>query len=348
MNPSLPGAPSAQKSRLRRTVISVLLVSLAIHAVLGVGAGVWVIARYFTPPPAVFESRKVTALPPQIIDPRMASAELEGAAPKPALDEKIASLRETDFALPDLPRVPVDQVVDFDPSAVITDTASGFGFGQGGAGSGSGAAGGGGGGESFSFQFFGIESQAKSVVVMFDISKSVLTKAEKSGVPITRIRDETMKLIDGFSINTKFNLVQFSRIYQPMAPGMQPPSDAGKAMAKNWLEKEFRTDGMLPRYVRGARTPPPGTDSGIAFILDGVLAMGPDVVFLISDGSFQSEQNPDQVPWKNIEDVIDRHRSAGVATVIHFIGFEMKPGDKKELKKLVRMADGHLREVGMD
>lgn len=343
----MPVTTPVKKSRLRRTVISVLLVSLAIHAVLGVGAGVWVIARYFTPPPAVFESRKVTALPPQIIDPRMASAELEGAAPKPALDEKIASLRETDFALPDLPRVPADQVVDFDPSAAITDTAAGFGSGEGGAGSGTGTAGGGG-GEAVSFNFFGIESQAKSVVVMFDISKSVLTKAEKSGVPITRIRDETLKLIDGFSINTKFNLVQFSRIYQPMSAAMQPPSDAGKAMAKNWLEKEFRTDGMLPRTVRGARIPQPGADNGIAFILDGVLALKPDVVFLISDGSFQSEQNAIQVPWKDIGDVIDRHRKEGSSTVVHFIGFEMKPGDKTELKKLVRKTEGHLREVGQD
>ncbi|MDX6765424.1 MAG: hypothetical protein SFU85_01395 [Candidatus Methylacidiphilales bacterium] len=349
MNTPILDTPPGQKSRLRRTVVSVLVVSLAVHAVIGVGAGVWVIARYFSPPPAVFESKRVIAIPPQIIDPAMASAELEGAAPRPTMDEKIASLRETDFALPDLPKVPMDQVTDFDPSAVVTDSA-GLGSGFGGSGTGSGGGGGGGGGDGLGtgISFFGIKGQARSVVIMFDVSKSVQTKAEKAGVPITAIRDETTRLIEGLSINTTFNLVQFSRIYQPMAPEMQPPSDAGKAMAKKWLETEFRTDGMLPRSVRGSRVPAAGGDNGIAFILDGVLAMKPDMIFLISDGSFQSDLHAEQVPWKELEELVDKHRKLGTQTKINFIGFEMKPEDKKEMRSIVRKTDGTLKEIGRD
>jgi hypothetical protein len=217
-----------------------------------------------------------------------------------------------------------------------------------GTGSGGNGEGAGGGGEGVGFSFFGIQTQARSVVIVFDVSLSVLNKAQKAGVPITRIREETMKLIEGLSINTTFNLVQFSRYYQPLAAEMQPPSEAGKTAARNWLEKEFRTDGTLPRSVRGARSPKAGEDNGICFVLDGVLAMHPDAVFLISDGSFQSEQNAGQVPWKEVEDVIKKYEKTDVVTKIHFIGFEMRAEDMKEMRSLVRKTEGTMKEIGKD
>jgi len=342
-NAVLPEPPHKKKKN-HSVLVSVLLISIGLHVVAGIVAGVYIVAKWLTPPEATFVAKKMVAIPPQIIDPKMASAELEAAAPKPALDEKIASLRETDFALPDIPQMPVDQVMDFDPSAVISDSAVGLGTGQGGDGGG----GSGGGGEGTGLNFFGIQTQAKSVVIVFDVSLSVLNKAQKSGIPITKIQEETMKMIDGLSINTKFNLVQFSRFYQPLAVEMQSPNEASKKAAKNWLEKEFRTDGTLPRSVRGIKAPQAGEDNGICFVLDGVLAMQPDVIFLISDASFQSELNPSQVPWKDVEAVVKKHEKAGVATKINFIGFEMKPEDKKEMRSLARGTDGTLKEIGKD
>lgn len=348
MSARLAGTEGGQavgvRKKTRSVLVSVILISVGVHVVIGLAAAAYVVVKWIQPPEATFVARKIVALPPQIIDPRMASSELEAAASKPVLDEKIASLREMDFALPDLPALDTAEVVQFDPSAVISDSAAGLGAGAGGGGGG----GSGGGGEAVGLNFFGIQTQARSVIIVFDVSQSVQTKAEKAGVPITKIREETLRLVDALSIHTKFNLVQFSRIYQPMAPEMQPPSDAGKAAARAWLEREFRTDGMLPRSVRGARSPADGQDNGIAFVLDGVFAMKPDVVFLISDASFQSENNPSQVPWKEIEEVVERHRKAGQATRLHFIGFEMKPEDKREMRSIVRKTDGTLREVGKD
>lgn len=332
------------KKRNRSVLVSVLIFSIGVHVVGGLIAAAFIVAKWIAPPEAAFVAKKMVALPPQIIDPRMASAELEAAAPKPTLDEKIASVRETDFSLPDLPQIQTDQVAEFDPSALMADAAIGLGAGQGGGGGG----GAGGGGEGSGINFFGIQTQARSVIIVFDISLSVLNKAQHAGIPITAIREETIKLINGLSINTKFNLIQFSRIYQPMAQEMQPPNDAAKAAAREWLERQFRTDGMLPRSVRGARAPGPGEDNGITFVLRGVLAMQPDTVFIISDGSFQSEAHPSQVPWKDIEAVIRDHERSGSTTRIHFIGFEMKPEDKREMRSIVRRTGGTLREIGKD
>lgn len=324
--------------------IWVLVFSVAVHVIGGLAAAAYVVVKWFAPVEATFVAKKMVAIPPQIIDPRMASAELEAAAPRPMLDQKIASLRATDFALPDLPSFSADEVMDFDPSAVISSTTIGTGTGMGGGGGG----GLGGGGEGSGLSFFGIQTQAKSVIIVFDISRSVLTKAEKSGVPLTKIRDETMKLLDGLSIQTKFNLVQFSRAYQPLATGMQSPTEASKAAAKLWLEKEFRTDGLLPRSARGVVSPTAGQDNGIVFILDGVLAMQPDVVFLISDASFQSEKHASQVPWSEVTDVLKKHEKLGTAAKIHFIGFELKEENKKEMRSIVRKTGGTLKEIGRD
>jgi hypothetical protein len=88
-----------------------------VHVVLGVGAGLFVVLRHFTQPEAVFVSRPATILPPQVIDPKMAAAEFDAAASKPTLDKKLASVRPAEFALPDLPMLPSDQVPQMDFAA---------------------------------------------------------------------------------------------------------------------------------------------------------------------------------------------------------------------------------------
>ncbi|NJK92525.1 MAG: hypothetical protein HC904_12255 [Blastochloris sp.] len=301
-------------------------------------------AKWFAPPEATFVAKKMVAIPPQIIDPKMASAELERPHPNLPWMKKWPAYGKPASPCPTSPRCPWIRSwtsIPPPPSPIPPWVSVPVREAEGGGGAG-------GGGEGSGLNFFGIQTQAKSVIIVFDVSLSVLNKAQKAGVPITKIRDETMKLIDGLSINTKFNLVQYSRIYQPMAAEMQSPNDASKTAAKNWLEKEFRTDGSLPRSVRGSRAPEAGQDNGIAFVMDGVLAMQPDVVFLISDASFQSENHPTQVPWKELEDVIKKHEKAGNPTRINFIGFEMKADDKREMRSIVRRTEGVIKEIGQD
>ncbi|MGF1678688.1 MAG: hypothetical protein ACFCUX_05780 [Candidatus Methylacidiphilales bacterium] len=318
------------------------MVSIIIHVVGGVGAAIWIVAKYLQPPEATFVAKKMVTLPPKIIDPKMAAAEFEAAAPKPVLDQKIASLRATDFALPDLPMMPTDTVVDFTPSTTVSADVSGM---LGGLGGGSGG-GSGGGGQGDGMSFFGLQSSGRSVIIIFDISKSVQNKAEKAGISIQNIRDETMKLIESLSINTTFNLFQFSRIYQPFAPAMMAPTQQNKDAAKQWLEKEFRTDGSLPRSVRGARTPEAGQDNGVTFVLKSALDLNPDVIYFISDASFQSENHSSQVPWSEVEDVIKNHkREKGSVPKLQFLGFEMKSEDQKEMRRIVRLTDGNIREM---
>ncbi|MEM6600864.1 MAG: hypothetical protein AAF649_05710 [Verrucomicrobiota bacterium] len=331
------------KQSRRNIIVSVIMVSIVIHVLGGVGAAIYIVAKYLQPPEATFVARKMVTIPPKILDPKMAAAEFEAAAPKPQLDQKIASLRATDFALPDIPMMPVDDLVEFTPSTQITSSVTGLTEGLG---AGEGAGGSGGGGEGDGMNFFGLQTRGRSVLIIFDISFSVLNKANQAGISIDRIREETLQLIDQLSINTTFTLFQFSRIYQPFSEILVAPTDQNKQSAKDWLNNEFRTDGSLPRSVRGSVIPQAGQDNGVIFVLQAAFELQPEVIFFISDGSFQSEKHSSQVPWEDIEEMMEEFEDTqGKLPQLNFIGFEMKDDDRKEMRKLVRDTDGKLIEM---
>ncbi len=129
--------------RKKRLLIQALLVALVVHLAFGVFAGLWVVIAHFTPPEATFVSKQIVAIPPEIVDPKLAAAEFDSAAKKPVLDQKLASLREMDFALPDVPMADVAEVVEFDPSSIAAADVSGMVSGAGGTGGGSGGGAGG-------------------------------------------------------------------------------------------------------------------------------------------------------------------------------------------------------------
>ncbi|MEM6821445.1 MAG: hypothetical protein AAF558_05845 [Verrucomicrobiota bacterium] len=342
MDVSLDSLQDTTKGSRRKVVVSVIMVSVIIHLIGGFGAAIWIVAKYFKPPEATFVAKKMVTIPPKIIDPKMAAAEFDAAAPKPVLDQKIASLRATDFALPDLPQMPVDQIIDFNPSTLVSDQVTGM-LGK----LGSGGGGSGGGGQGDGMNFFGLQATGKSVLIIFDISQSVVTKAERAGVSIETIRDETLKLIDQLSINTTFNLFQFSRYYQPFSKSLVAPTQENKEKAKAWLEKDFQTDGSLGRRdVRGVVSPQGGEDNGVVFVLTAAMELKPDVIFFISDGSFQSSQHSGQVPWELLEDLVKTYeKKMPELSKLNFLGFEMKSPDRKEMKKIVRDLGGKLKEL---
>lgn len=134
---SLVDEPSERRKRIRRLVILILLISIGIHVVAGIGAGIWVIARYLTQPKAQFVVQKQVQMTPQDREHRMKMEEVTSLRPKPTFNNRIQSLRPSKLALPELPRVPLETITPIDTEALISDQVEGMG--QYGAGSGSGA-----------------------------------------------------------------------------------------------------------------------------------------------------------------------------------------------------------------
>lgn len=151
------------KVRLKRLLLTALLLAVAVHVILGIGAGLWIVIKHFQPPEAVFVSRPSVSIPPEVIDPKHAAAEFDAAASRPVLDQKLASLREMDFALPDVPMADVATTSDFTPAPSVVGEVKGLLAGTGGSG---GGAGGGG------LSFFGAVAKGERVAFLFDTTWS--------------------------------------------------------------------------------------------------------------------------------------------------------------------------------
>ncbi len=335
------------RRRRRHIIGSVIVGSIAVHLAGGILAGIWVVARYFTPPPAQFEVRKDLRIPSEARENRMNMAQHDALTPKPSLDERLSSLRPTEFALPDLPTVPMDQMLPLDPSSLVSDQVSSLvgtaGLGAGGEGAG------GTGGEGGGFSFFGIESSGRRVLLMFDVSTSVVNKAAKSGVPLSEIKTKTLELINSFGAGTSFSIVQFTRNYNFFQEQLVPATDANKAAAKVWVEEEWTEEGMLSAARKAVVSNP----DGLLTLLPKALALEPDAIFLISDGSFQKadpegkESHGVNIEPREIEKVIKEAAAAsGREVPINFIGFQMKEQDRRDLRRIFRRTGGTFREIG--
>ncbi len=284
-----------------------------------------------------FVAAKTIYLPQRELEHRVHFAEHQQVMSKPQQIERLSTAALLNDTLPHLPAFPMEE---FNPlSTDINFHDANALFGQ----SGIMAALNGLKSEASSFSFFGIEDKADKVVIAFDISGSVLRKAESSGVPITQIKKEARDLIDDFNGNTLFNLIQFSRNYDRFQDYLVPASSGNKKAASHWLETEFRTDGRSKSSW--TRDVPNGIQSVItaAFLLD------PEVIIVLSDGSFQRNalgKSWQKVPWLELRMTIDQlQKDAPHDVRLHFVGFQVDDKDKSELRRLVHKYDGTYRDI---
>jgi len=204
----------AERSRRRTLVGSIIIGSVIVHAVALLLFGLWTVAKHFRRPEARFEMKKVVRIPPKTPEHKMNVAKHEAMAPKPTFNDKLVSTRPIDFALPEMPEVNLDQMLPLDPSELISDQVSGLaGSAALGSGRGQGLSGGGGTGEGMSF--FGVRAEGDRILLLFDVSASVVNKAEAAGIPLERIQEETVELIETLPISAQFSLIQFTGNYMP-------------------------------------------------------------------------------------------------------------------------------------
>lgn len=195
--------------------------------------------------------------------------------------------------------------------------------------------------ESSSLSFLGIEDRATRVVLAFDVSSSVMNNMKKEGLTLKALQSEARKLIEGLDANTLLGMVQFSRAYETFQDHLVPATVDNKALAIHWLENELKKGGG-----RGwAR----GSPDGIQTVLEACFALQPEVVFLLSDASFERTKEAgrgyESVPWDELGDDIRRYQKDLVEDArIHFIGFEVKEAKGKEMRQLIGRHGGVYRE----
>jgi hypothetical protein len=75
--------------------------------------------------------------------------------------------------------------------------------------------------------------------------------------------------------------------------------------------------------------------------------MQPDVIFLISDASFQWRAGGSlgNIPWDDIKKIIKSELQSSGDCKLNFIGFQMKPEDRSEMGSISRSSGGKVREI---
>jgi hypothetical protein len=327
---------------VKKLIITILIVSVGVHIAAGVIAGIVVVARYFTAPPAEFKAARDIRLPAKKREQKMNMAALDAAAPKPTFSDRMQSTRPTAFSLPDLPNMAMDQPLPLDPSQLISDNINALGVGEGmGSGSGSGGAGAGGFGGS-GMSFLGVQSTGKRILLLFDVSTSVLNKASGAGIPLEKIQEETLNLIAKLPITARFGLIQFTQNYKPFNRELLPATDTNRAAATEWVKNEWVTTGTMGASSKVASNP-----RGFIGVLELAAQMKPDVLYVISDGSFQWKPTGtiDNIPWNDIKKILDGSLQEGQKCVVNFIAFQPKDEDLKELKRLSSRSGGRTVEL---
>lgn len=327
------------KKRRRKLIISIIIGAVVLHLILGLFAGVWVIAKYLIPPPATFEIQKDIRLPAKQREHKMNMAAFDAMTPKPTFNDKMQSLRPAPFALPELPKMPMDQMLPLDPSAIISDQVSSL---VGTAGTGGGGQGAGGlGGIGTGFSFMGIKASGKRILLLFDVSGSVKNKADAAGVPLTKIRDETVALLNMLPISSRFGLIQFTQNFKAFNKELLPANDQNRDAAIKWLTDEWVDSGSMGG---GSVTSNP---KGLVGVLELAAQMQPDVIFLISDASFQWRPGGSlsNIPWEDVKKVVKGSLQTAGECKLNFIGFEMKQADRGEMGSIARSTGGKMREI---
>ena len=342
--------------RRRRIIISVIVVSIGVHVIGAILAGIWIVARFILASPTTFEVKKQIRIAAEEREHRMNMAEFDAARPKPSFTDKMSTARPTEFSLPDLPTLPIDTAVDIDPSDIVSDQLAALA----GAGAGSGS-GSGGGGRGSAVSFFGVSDMATRVAIVIDVSDTMF---DRQPGKFNAVKQEAAKLVQGLGINTLFNIIIYEGGSVAMFPDMQPATDANKQKAAAWIQSVDGGRDKRGMSYRGAYSKMGtglyeggGTRTDTA--LKQALSMRPSTIFLISDGEMSRRGGADQADKKDDQGGnIDERELLSIVSegqkqletparihVIHFLTKAAREEEEKTLRSVARRNDGRFRQV---
>ena len=326
----------------RKLFISILAASLAVHALGAIVAGAWIVARHFAAaapkPEPVLKALAPPAPPITEREQRLQAAALDGGAEKPTASNRLQSTRIAPLALPALPKLPDAPIL---PLSATNLSSSPFFAGDPTEGEGMGASagrGGNGAGSAPGVNFLGVQTNARRIVLMYDVSKTVASAAAKAGMPMERIRSETERLVAELSVNTRFTLVEFARNYAFFSPGLLSSTTANRAAATQWLAKHFATTGTLPPGIPGLVTGSPG----FLVALEAVFKLLPDAIFILSDANLQrGTGTASTIPLAEIERTLaDLQATLPQRAKIYFIGVGASPETEQGLRRIMASIGG--------
>lgn len=318
-------------NRLARKIAAMrfLTFSLLLHMVLVLLTGGVVLFRVMTPAPD-FEAIGGTLIAENL------------AAQQAPPETPTAPTQEVRVTQPTI-SAPIDAIVSTGASSfqinsepVLRNLGTGdlagkmVGMGKGLSGTGNGKIGG------TMMRFFNTMSQAQSVVMVLDVSSSMVT-GQKSPQTYAVLEKEVSKLIRGLPDNAYFGIVAFSRDARGFHNRLIRASSEDKVKAINWVKK------MSPEVANDARTEEDerqfhhGTRADLG--LEQAFALQPDVIFFASDG-----EPTGKAPPEILAQVVAAQKERAKPLVVNVVAY-VADGGQSFMRDLATQNQGAFREI---
>jgi hypothetical protein len=252
------------------------------------------------------------------------------ADPNAAVGESLVAGSEKD--LPKFgftPPTPEDDVIDPPVAAAPGELDGADGEGEAGKGGASGRA-----------RFMGINTSAKSIVYVLDMSGSM---GEPDG-RADKLRQEVARSLASMPKDTRFSIILFGLASPDTPDAMYLTSPNGNRRAPNatvmppgaLVEATPASKSGATAWLRG-KDPMAGTWSHAWDSMRRALEMKPEAIFLLSDGEFQ------QADMEDLLSILEKH-NAERTTRIHTVAFASS-GDAPGLQRIAQEWGGIYRHV---
>ena len=294
MNPASANDPGSRRGIWAKLMASkFLFVSIVVHLLFGVGATYFIVQRISAKRKVTFQGGPPSANPSKrALEHKVSMAQKKKTGGAPPQAKRIVSTGIAKVALPDLPTITsANNVV---PGMMAGMGGAGFGAGTGfGSGMGSGMGGGGGGGMS-NFNFFGMRSQAKSILFVLDSSQSNVSGGGKSPETYRELEKEVFKTLKALNPATRFGVILYApklwTFQEELVPGTPENVKAAEQFIKDYSVATAREGGGKVNFGGHA-----GTRMDLA--VDRAFEYKPDMILWVSDGmptkppGFKDDQN---------------------------------------------------------
>ncbi|MGI8820483.1 MAG: VWA domain-containing protein [Chthoniobacterales bacterium] len=326
-----------------------LAVSIAVHLLFGLGAGVWVVSQYSANRKLTFNAGPKSPNPSERALQHKVQMQQKTQNTMAAVPKRVLTTGLSKVALPEMPSMPGPKL------AVQPMMAAGGGSGFGGGRGGMGAAGGTGSGAPINF--FGIRDKSSSVVIMIDISGSMFTRTgdyDYAAHKMLRVgkeqsfqtvRDEAIKLIQGLTPAIQFGIIRWSGGAYSWKPELVPATEENKQAAIEHIQSQIDFGKAGPTGGR-----PGGTRHDYA--LEEVFKLKPETIYMITDGNATASQAggglqpiPEQDIWKAAEDGQKTLTKKAKLHTIYYLTGKDKPEEEHMLRQLASRNGGTFLKV---
>lgn len=345
-----PQGPTLWQKLMTRKFI---VVSILLHVIFFLVAGYFVV------------SRQTVGGKKKFIPPGGAEQARAGAEHKVSLGRKQSTMSAPEqakrvttnsalakVALPEMPELP----------SATTEVFANRAIGMGGAGSAFGATGtpgGGSGGGGSGINFFGLRTRAKNVVVVVDVSDSMVDgttkdgKVQKSERTYAGLEREVARLINSLDPSMQFGLVCFAGDVKPYKGALTAVTDAEKNKAIQFVREHSPATKLMAakrateREAAGFK--PSGGSSGASNFnhagtragaaLDAAFAMSPDAILFVSDGV-----PTDKLDKALLGDIAEKQKQLPKPAIINVVAYLADSG-QKFMEELARQNQGSFREI---